>query len=87
MYKQLELPLTVGKLTREQRLNQIIDILQNTQFVTVGQVAAMLGIKKTPYLRDMLGQIVLAGFATVQAVETGRPLPTYVYSWTQQTPE
>lgn len=76
---QLQLYLPQPQSTRDARLNQIVKFVHSHQGVTVGQVANALGLRKTPYLRAMLNQVVCAGFASVREIQTGRPLPTYVY--------
>lgn len=48
-------------ITREQRMSFIVDYVANNPYATTAEIARGVGLRKTPYLRALLAELVGAG--------------------------
>jgi hypothetical protein len=56
---QTQFPFEWGRECRSKRMDNIVIILERQPFLTITQIGRRLGLKKTPYLREMMIELVV----------------------------
>jgi len=55
---QTQFPFQWGRECRSKRMDDIVIILERQPFLTITEIGRRLGLKKTPYLREMMIELV-----------------------------
>lgn len=76
-----KLPLKFTRRTKEERLEQLYDVLLGQGApLTVTQIARRIGMSKSTYVFKMLDELVLDGDALKFVFHSARHLPTLYYA-------
>lgn len=79
MYQQQEYDMKFYRMTRDERMHQVLKHLHSAGSLTFGGIAHVCGLKKSPYLRGVVNELIDLGLARVSEHNTGGILPVYIY--------
>lgn len=65
--------------TREERATQVIDVLATTDYMTAAEVAGRVGLRKSPYLRDIMQELIEDGHIAVERRQLPNGLPVDIF--------
>jgi len=83
---QQEMKLRGPYMTREERLDQLYDILSRAGVpLTFSQVCQRAGLARSGYVLGMLHELQQGGDLDVFVIPSHRPLPTKYYAWIDQS--
>jgi hypothetical protein len=77
--QQQQLPFEYPRYTRHERQEQAMAIIERGRGITLLALAHTMGLRKTPYLRGLVDDLVEMGLVTVINVSAGFPIPTKLY--------
>lgn len=74
-----KLPLKFARHTRQDRLEQAAAVIERGGGISLSHVAFRMAMKKTPYLRSIINELIDMGIVYERDYDAGYPIPTKLY--------
>lgn len=70
--------------THEERSEQILDVLARVDWLPMREIANRVGLRKSPYLRDLVQELVIDGLVGCRQETMTNGLPINIYFMTDE---